>query len=418
MKCTKCGSSNVTELSPKDNHRRIICNDCETIMISKKTIAPVSDEEMGVTNVRPALNKESNIESDSNIVPVSNFASESNTAPLSTLSIDKKLSATTKISAKVNLILQKSKVWIKNPISMVSTGLNIGLVILCFMLLLLFNDATPSVDDEIKNYATINGYELADFDKFNSPAKENGLENTKVYFSGKIKEQTKVDSLNVTFVADSNNSNNTWGIIFLDNYIYSQFEKGNKATVFGYYMGYSETYKTPFVYYANGYMNSNWYEYDDSLGILKSLVTDSSTSDSNAIDNPSEISTAIEDNKNRGNLGDYTVEIVSAHISTDYKKRQCIIIEYKFTNNSDEATNFSSEMTYKAFQDGIELDNTYGYDNSYDNDAYQRDIKPGKTLTVYTAFLLNDKTNSVEIEVKEFLSRSGEKVAKTFELTK
>ena len=132
-------------------------------------------------------------------------------------------------------------------------------------------------------------------------------------------------------------------------------------------------------------------------------------------DTSSEEESAI--NTNEGKLGDYYVEIVSARVGKDYKKRNCLIVEYKFTNNSSKAAHFSLAMSYTAFQDGVELDKVYSSDKKYDDNSDSRDIKPGKTLTVYTAYLLNDKKNSVEVEVSEAWSLNDSKVVKTFELS-
>ena len=71
----------------------------------------------------------------------------------------------------------------------------------------------------------------------------------------------------------------------------------------------------------------------------------------------------------------------------------------------------------KAFQDGIELESAIIMDSkTYDSDEKMKDIKPGKTIKVQSAFVLNDKKNPVEIEVSELISFSDKKVVKTFEL--
>lgn len=121
--------------------------------------------------------------------------------------------------------------------------------------------------------------------------------------------------------------------------------------------------------------------------------------------------------KNKGTLGDYEVEILSAKKTKDYDGKPAIIIDYQFTNNSDEATSFMVALIDKAFQDGIELESAIVVNTKvYDADESMKDIKPGKSLKVQQAFLLNDSKTPVEVEVSELISFSNEKVVKTFEL--
>lgn len=318
------------------------------------------------------------------------------------------------------VILGKIKAWLKDPISIISASVNGVLLVLTIVLLMMVCTSAPSTHEGITNYAQTNNYVLAEFDKYNSPASENGLENTKVYFSGKIKELTNVESFKVALIEDSKGNGNIWCVVFFDNYIYSKLKEKMNITVFGYYSGYSNVVNAPTVYYSNGYFNGEWNEYEDVLGVFKTLDNESTKTDTDTAivdydDTSSEEESAV--NTNEGKLGDYYVEIVSARVGKDYKKRNCLIVEYKFTNNSSEATHFSIAMSYTAFQDGIELDKAYSFDKKYDNDSDTRDIKPGKTLTVYTAYLLNDKKNSVEVEVSEAWSFNDSKVTKTFELS-
>lgn len=340
-------------------------------------------------------------------------------------SVQPDISTSTQTSMSVSLvkdppvILKKIKAWINDPISIISASVNGVLLVLTIVLLIAVCTSKPSAQDEISNYAQSNSYVLAEFDKYNSPASENGLGNTKVYFSGKIKDLTNVESYKIALIEDSNDNENIWCVVFFDNYIYSKLKEKMNITVFGYYSGYSNVVNAPTVYYSNGYFNGEWNKYEDVLGVFKNLDNESTKTgtDTTIVDydeTSSDEGSAI--NTNEGNLGDYHVEIVSARVGKDYKKRNCLIVEYKFTNNSSEATHFSIAMSYSAFQDGVELDKAYSFDKKYDNDSDTRDIKPGKTLTVYTAYLLNDKKNSVEVEVSEAWSFSDSKVVKTFEL--
>ncbi len=131
----------------------------------------------------------------------------------------------------------------------------------------------------------------------------------------------------------------------------------------------------------------------------------------------SEMESSKNNLENKGILGDYEVEILSAKIAKDYEGNSAIVINYQFTNNSDDAANFMFALSDKAFQNGIELESAIIMDSkTYDSDEKMKDIKPGKTIKVQSAFVLNDKKNTVEIEVSELISFSDKKVVKTFEL--
>lgn len=118
-----------------------------------------------------------------------------------------------------------------------------------------------------------------------------------------------------------------------------------------------------------------------------------------------------------GNLGDYSVEILSARKSTDYEDKDAIVIRYNFTNNSDEAASFMFATQSKAFQDGVELEMAILMDDdAYNSQDLTKEIKPGASIEVEKAFVL-DSDSPVEAEVTELVSFDDEeKVEKTFDL--
>ena len=83
----------------------------------------------------------------------------------------------------------------------------------------------------------------------------------------------------------------------------------------------------------------------------------------------------------------------------DVYKRQ--VVDYTFTNNSDEATSFMVATIDKAFQNGVELDT--GMVMNINNEAAMKDIKPGASVQVQQAFKLADQSE-VTVEVEELLS--------------
>ena len=101
----------------------------------------------------------------------------------------------------------------------------------------------------------------------------------------------------------------------------------------------------------------------------------------------------------------YAVTIDGSRVSKTYDGKPALIVDFTFTNNSDEAANFMFATRVQAFQDGIELGSAFiSDDKKYDPDSAMKDIKPGKSLKVQSAFELADKKTDVEIEVTELIS--------------
>ncbi|MBQ9902443.1 MAG: DUF5067 domain-containing protein [Clostridia bacterium] len=124
-----------------------------------------------------------------------------------------------------------------------------------------------------------------------------------------------------------------------------------------------------------------------------------------------------ENNKDEGVLGDYKVKILSYKLAKDYEKKPAIVVTFEFTNNSDDATSFIVALNSQAYQDGIELETAIIMDSKvYNSSNSMKDIKPGKTIKVQTAYVLDNKKSDVEIEVSELFSFSDDKVVKTFKL--
>lgn len=109
---------------------------------------------------------------------------------------------------------------------------------------------TPSLDAEnrIPDDFT-NGYEKADFDAMNSPASENGLNNTLVYIYCRV---DKIETQDDTFFAHVTDSDNhKWMIILnlstkssIDTY---QELMGEEMMLCGFYQGFSDSFNKPFI---------------------------------------------------------------------------------------------------------------------------------------------------------------------------
>jgi len=114
-----------------------------------------------------------------------------------------------------------------------------------------------------------------------------------------------------------------------------------------------------------------------------------------------------------GDIGDYHLKIVSAKKGKDYSKKDVLIVTYEWTNNSDDSQMFSTAFSAKAFQNGVEC-NDLTVVEGVDKKKLLSEIKPGATLEVQEAYVLNDDSD-VSIEVGPWISLGNEsKIVKTF----
>lgn len=117
-----------------------------------------------------------------------------------------------------------------------------------------------------------------------------------------------------------------------------------------------------------------------------------------------------------GDLGDYHVEIKGASLAKDYEGKAAIVITYAWTNNSDDTTNAMVSIGEKAFQDGVQLDPAIIIgDDSYDSGTSMKDVRPGTTIDVQSAFVLTSEASIVEFELTEWISFSDDMVTMNFD---
>lgn len=100
----------------------------------------------------------------------------------------------------------------------------------------------------------------------------------------------------------------------------------------------------------------------------------------------------------------YYIEVLSARKSKDYNGKEVVIINYKYTNNSDETTSFMFACSAQAFQNNVELESAIVTgDKSYSSENALKDIKPGGTIEVQKAYVLQDNS-PVTVEVGPLFS--------------
>ena len=96
---------------------------------------------------------------------------------------------------------------------------------------------------------------------------------------------------------------------------------------------------------------------------------------------------------------DYAVTIDGSRMGTDYEGNPCIIVDFTFTNNSDEATSMAVAANIEVYQDGVELDTAICTD--IDTSNYMNNVKTGASIPVTMAYSTTS-TSDVEVEVYDF----------------
>ena len=93
---------------------------------------------------------------------------------------------------------------------------------------------------------------------------------------------------------------------------------------------------------------------------------------------------------------DYNVEFVDCSIVDSDKA----VITYKFTNNTDKSSGEFLNVTIKAFQDGLEINEIY--DNDLTGDTFLKNIQSGATVELKKAFKLSNLESPIALEATEF----------------
>lgn len=113
-----------------------------------------------------------------------------------------------------------------------------------------------------------------------------------------------------------------------------------------------------------------------------------------------------------GNVGDYYVVLKDCSIVKDYDGNDALLVNYSFTNNSEETTSGLVAVYLQAFQDGVELEIATVEGRTYDE---QKDIRPGVTMDTCQAAYVLTSDSPVEVEVSDMWSDPT--VGKVYEVT-
>lgn len=101
---------------------------------------------------------------------------------------------------------------------------------------------------------------------------------------------------------------------------------------------------------------------------------------------------------------DYSVKIVGSSIGKNYDDKPILVVEYAFTNNSDDSVSFGTAIEDKAYQNDIECSSLTVMSDDVDTQQSLNDVRPGKTYNLKVGYLLQDTKTAVEIECKELFN--------------
>ena len=100
----------------------------------------------------------------------------------------------------------------------------------------------------------------------------------------------------------------------------------------------------------------------------------------------------------------YKVKYKSSKIIKDGGKSY-LIVNYIFTNNSEDARAFFTSTICEAYQEGVQLEEgVLIFNDNYDSSLSQKKIQPGKSIEVQVAFELYNTTSQVYINVDPIFS--------------
>jgi hypothetical protein len=102
-------------------------------------------------------------------------------------------------------------------------------------------------------------------------------------------------------------------------------------------------------------------------------------------------------------LDENEIVLHEVKLGKDWDGKDIIILEFDFTNNSDEDMMPTLGYSIKYFQNGIELDSTPLSDD-LDLGIGQKTIKPGITMNGVQAGAILEDTSVVTVEFAEFFS--------------
>ena len=109
-------------------------------------------------------------------------------------------------------------------------------------------------------------------------------------------------------------------------------------------------------------------------------------------------------NTDHGEFGDFVIDIEEAVLTQDGDGNPALAVTFTWTNNSDQTLSAWDVWQFYAYQDGIQVDTTWVFDNpdvTLDDKDSTR-IRPGASITFQKVFSLFNDVSDVEVEVEQW----------------
>lgn len=121
-----------------------------------------------------------------------------------------------------------------------------------------------------------------------------------------------------------------------------------------------------------------------------------------------------KDDPNLLKIGDYEALYTGCEIVKDYDGDDTVVINFTFTNKSDEAQSFEWAYYYEVKQGGEDLDYAVVFvsEDSFDtlDDGMIEDVEPGQSKDIKMTYKLKDLTTDVVVEVSDLYDKEKDSV--------
>lgn len=242
------------------------------------------------------------------------------------------------------------------------------------------------------NSEFIDGFELADFEKCNSPASENGLGGAKIYLQAKLDDVDVIKTGSETdiiygFFTDNNGYRwfgNLSATLYDDESNYTNLI-GNPLVVCGIYQGYSEKYKVPaFDMYKLMNLNTG----DTKIGFAKM------TELLGIQENNTKTDTKTDTQKSEYDFSSTTG--IESYLYENYKTLNTEIGKYSFSYHVTDYGYYSEDFCIDVEYDGPDLGLLFEYDTVLLNNCSDSEIENAKKqLKDFMKTLANDLINKM-----------------------
>jgi|GEM_PF-973283 len=247
--------------------------------------------------------------------------------------------------------------------------------------LIMEQDISESTNEENRLFPDmVSGYEYGKYEKFNSPASENGLGDTKIYIYGECTEIVSRQGSVACFVENGDEEwlVSLWNVDMVGEKDFS-FLVHKEIYIFGMYTGYSNVVQKPAIQYDTILCEGETYSFD-------ALINEASKNSTQVLVKPTtEPIKTVEDKEN------FNEETVISQLE---------VTPYQYTSSIKTPWVFLTVKNNTKFNLDITIDlKTYDSDgNIIGAKSYSQEAFENNTETIFS-FMLDEEPSSIEYEI-------------------